>query len=103
MAALTVTKVLTTGIAPSTYLTAAASGGDTFSNNGNTFFHIKNAGGSPINVTFGAVVDTVVAVTNAEERLIGPFSTGTYNDSGGDVQVTYSAVTSVTVAPISMQ
>lgn len=91
---------------------AAAGGGDSFSNTGRELFYIKNGGGGSINVTFdspatcsfalaaNAAHDTVVAVGPAEERLIGPFPAVRFNDGSGNVLVSYSGVTSVTVAVI---
>lgn len=84
---------------------AAAAGGDTFPNDGHTMLHVKNGGGAPINVTvdskipcnFGSDHDVVVSVPNAGERIIGPFDQSRF---GTDVNITYSAVTTVTVAAI---
>lgn len=102
MATLAVNTGVVTGLDPATYLTAAASGGDAFANNGSTYFHVKNDDASSINVTIGAVTDTVVDVPASGERIIGPFLTSTYNDGTGKVQITYSAVVSVTVGPVTM-
>ena len=84
---------------------SAAGGGDSFANAGQQIFYCKNAGVSSVNVTFAvtatvdglAATNRVVAVAAGAERLIGPFPTGTYNDVNGNVQITYSGVTSVTV------
>ena len=107
---LTVQAMSIDGIAP-TYATAA-SGGDTFANNGKTFLHVKNGGGSSINVTLASQVDSppagtaasnkVIAVAAGGEKMIGPLPEYGYNDSGGLVHVSYSAVTSVTVAAIRL-
>ena len=84
---------------------AASAGGDSFVQANDQVLVVKNGGGSPINVTivvpgnddFGtARPDVVVAVANATERYI-PTSHLLYNDGTGNVSVTYSAVTSVTV------
>jgi len=109
MANISVVTVVQAGIAPPT-LTAAAGGGDAFVNDGRTYFHVANGGGSPINVTIdsqapcnqGQSHDVVVAVPAGEARLIGKFNQHRYNDSTGKVQVTYSAVTSVTVGAVSI-
>jgi hypothetical protein len=110
MAELTVQDIALAGITPS-YASAAA-GGDEFLNNGRTFLHVKNGGGSPINVTITSQYsdppvgtdndDTVVAVTNAEERIIGPFPRVAFNNSSEKVQVAYSDNTSVTVGVFSL-
>jgi hypothetical protein len=91
---------------------AAAGGGDQFANSGNERFVVKNGGGSPITVTidspgtcsFGttanAAHDLAVAVAAGAETMIGPFATDKYSDSNGNVQITYSGVTTVTVAVV---
>lgn len=85
---------------------AANADGNKFSNDGRMFLHVKNGGGAPITVTIQtpgtvddlAIADQAVVVTNAEERMIGPFPPTIYNQSDRMVYVDYSAVTSVTVA-----
>jgi hypothetical protein len=74
--------------------------------------YVKNGGASPINVTLPtpvtvdgkAVADTVIAVANASEKIIGDIDGDVYGVlSGADagrVYVDFSAVTSVTVACI---
>lgn len=96
-------------------LAAAAGGGDAYVNDGRTFFVVTNGGGSPItvtvavqkttipvpglgNVTFAAIPVTVNA--GATKWIAVP--TGPYNDSNGRVQITYSGVTSVTVAAVKV-
>ena len=94
---------------------AAAGGGDQFANpRGNALLYVKNGGGGSINVTLTAqttsrpaegpypamtVGNNVVAVAAGAERVIGPIPSA-YNDGNGNVQVTYSGVTTVTVAAI---
>jgi hypothetical protein len=84
---------------------AAAGGGDTATPGADTFLVVKNGGGSSINVTidvpgsddFGnANPDMVVAVLNATERYI-PLRHSKFVQASGLVNITYSAVTSVTV------
>jgi len=108
MATLTVQEVARTGLAP-TY-GAAAGGGDAIPNDGRTMLHIKNGGGASINLTVvtqatvlgNAVADDVIAVPNGQERMVGPFPPGVYNDVNQLVQLTYSGVTTVTVAAIRL-
>lgn len=108
MAQLTLQTTAITGLAP-TYA-AATGGGDAFANDGLTYFHVKNGGGSSINVTVNSVTacdqgfdhDQVVAVPNGGERILGPFPVGRWNDTSGNVTVSYSAVTSVTVAAVKV-
>jgi len=109
MAALTVQSMTISGLVE-TYV-AAAAGGDTFANDGKTFLRVKNGGGSSINVTLSsqvtdpaagtAVADKVVAVANGVDAMIGPVNQKGFN-SGGNVSVAYSGVTSVTVAAIKL-
>jgi hypothetical protein len=97
------------GITP-TYA-SAASGGDSFLNtDGRTFLQIKNAGSS-ITVTIasrklcsqGHDHDPVITVgATTGDVMAGPFNPEEFNDAAGLVSVTYSAVTSVTVAAFSL-
>jgi hypothetical protein len=108
MAVLSVQQISTAGVVPAT-LVAASAGGDSFANNGRTVFDAANGSGAPITVTFasqkpcdqGSTHNTVVSVTNGTTRRIGPFDPSRYNDGNGFVQVTYSAVTSLTVGAFS--
>lgn len=87
---------------------AAAAGGDKFLNDGNTLLYIKNGGGSSINATVAApgtpggltLTPPVVAVPAGGEKILGPFDPKYFNDASGFVNLTYSGVTSVTVAVI---
>lgn len=96
---------------------AANAGGDYFANPvGDRFIHVKNAGGGSINVTvtaqdtdadisgFGTLTKAsqVIAVPAGEDRFVGPFPLRAFNDANGDVQLTYSGVTSVTIAALRL-
>ena len=104
MAELTVENITRDGLNPT--FNAANAGGDSFANTGDEIIHVKNGSGGAIDVTIvtqatvdsQAVADRVVNVPAGEERVIGPFPKATYNDSGDLVQLTYSGVTSLTVA-----
>lgn len=98
------------GVDATTALIAAEVGGDSFPNDGKTFFRIKN-GGSAITVTVQAVkasdqgllespVFDVGATTG--EKWLGPFPAAEFNDVNGRVIVNYSAITTVTVRPYSL-
>ncbi len=109
MAQLTVQKVVPAGLGP-TYQ-AAAGGGDTFLNDGQTMLHVKNTSGGAITVTVNSIAacdqgfdhDVVVSVpATTGDRMIGPFPTGRFNDANGLVSITYSGVTNLTVAPIQL-
>lgn len=108
MAQLTIQKPDLAGLAPA--FVAAGAGGDSFANDGKTYLHVKNGGAGSITATInsqklcdqGFDHDAAVGVAAAGERLIGPFPQGRFNDAGGLVQITYSGVTSVTVAAVSV-
>lgn len=104
MAALTTEVITQTGIEPT--FNSAAAGGDTFTHGAKTYIHIKNDDASPHTATlvsqFSATpgigpVDLDIVVPAGEERIAGPFSTN-FKDSAGDVNITYDAVTSVSIA-----
>lgn len=106
MAQLTVQETTLDG-STVTYATAGASG-DTFSNDGDTTLRVKNGGASSMTVTVSSlkpcdqgfthdIQDTVPA---GGELEIGPFSPVRFNDKTGNVSVSYSAVTTVTVAAV---
>jgi hypothetical protein len=85
---------------------AAAGGGDTMVGAQGVHLYINNGGGSPITVTLVtpetvegalAVADRAITVTNATFKIIPVPSR--YNDSiTGLASITYSGVTTVTVA-----
>lgn len=111
MAAITPQVMSLSGVAP-TY-NAASSGGDTFLNDGRTYAHFKNGAGSAITVTFDAVADVtdnalgefappdlVVTVPAGGEKIVGNFPPARFNGSTGNVSMSYSSATSLTVAVI---
>lgn len=89
---------------------AAAAGGDTFPNTGREVLIIKNGGGAPITLTVAtpatvdglAVADLTATIGAGATRMIGPFPPSVYSASDGSVALTYSAVTSVTVAAVKV-
>lgn len=108
MAVLSVQSITQAGIAPT--FSAAGAAGDSFSNNEKTYFHVKNGGASSITVTVDSFTkcnhgfdhDITITVPASGERIIGPFPSARFNDDSSKVNVTYSAVTSVTVAAFKM-
>jgi hypothetical protein len=108
MAELTVQEVTLAGLTET--LVSAAVGGDTFKNDGRTFFYVKNAAASPITVTFTTpgkvsgvdISDPAVTVTNATQKLIGPFNPSVFNTAAGLVGVAYSSATTITVCPVRL-
>ena len=77
-------------------------------NDGQTFIRVVNGGGSPAvttiatpgNVSGNAIADRVVSVAAGTEQNIGPFPTGVFNDSNGDINITFDFVTTVTIAAL---
>lgn len=100
--ALTPVQVTRAGIADT--LGAANVDGNFFTNTGKEWIEILNGSGGSINIIFAAVVDGVtvtafrtIAVGAGARKKIGPFTPTIYNDASNYVQITYSAVTTVTV------
>lgn len=96
-----------------TTLTAASAGGDRFAPDSNTFLLVRNGGGSPITVTVvtpgvNAIGlnydDAVFTVAAGAEKMAGPFPAQFFADptAGGLASITYSGVTSLTIAPVQV-
>lgn len=108
MAVLTVQQAVLAGLTP-TYA-AASVGGDSFANDGRIFLHVKNSDSSSHVTTVASQKPTVPGYTPANnavtvpittgDKIIGPFDPTVWNDADGKVQVTYAAVTGMTVAAI---
>lgn len=87
---------------------AAAAGGDTFNPDEDTFLHVKNGSAGALTVTVVTpgsaaggltIADSVTSVPAGGERFIGPFPRGHFGRaSDGKADVTYSGVTSLTLA-----
>jgi len=104
--------VVKTGLEP-VYVAATLTDGDRFRNTGKEFIHVINGGGSPCLVTVPTpatisgllIEDRVVTVPAGEDRMIGTFEPGLYNNpsggtDAGECYVEYDQVTTVTVAVI---
>jgi hypothetical protein len=108
MATLTVKTVTRTPEDFTADATAAAGGGDKFANDGFTFLMIKNGDASDhtVTATIQLAVDGQTPsgashnITAGHTAILGPFPTSIYNDGSGFCNLTYSAVTSVTVLPV---
>jgi len=108
MALLAAQKVSLAGLDP--VFVAASPTGDEFPNSGRAVLYVRNDGTSEITVTvnsqtpcnYGYDHDAVITVPPGGERVIGPFAPARFNDPNGRVQVSYSAVTSVTVAVLEV-
>jgi hypothetical protein len=108
MAEITVQNIAISGLEET--FASAAGGGDTFKNDGRTFFHVKNGSGGNITLTFTTpgkiggvdIANPEVVCDAGEERLIGPFEPSIFNNASGLVAVGYSGVTSLTVAAVRL-
>lgn len=110
MAVLTVQTISRAGLNAS--FAAAAAGGDSFVNDGKTYLHAKNGSGGALTVTIASQVanppaglapaNVAVSVPAAGERIIGPAPQAAFNDVNGRCVVTYSGVTSLTVAAVAL-
>jgi len=108
LAVLTVQKISHAGLNPN--FVAADVGGDEFANGGRTMLYVKNEGASQITVTidsakpcnYGFDHDLTVDIPAGEDRIVGPFDPSRFNNSSARVAVTYSDVTSVTVAALEV-
>ncbi|WP_327378012.1 hypothetical protein OG393_31045 [Streptomyces sp. NBC_01216] len=107
MATLTVQTIPAGGLSP--VYSAAAGGGDQLKPGKTTFLHVVNGDASPITVTVAtpgtvgglAIADRAVPVGASDEQMI-PIPADLYGDpaDSGLASVSYSAVTSVTVAAL---
>lgn len=88
----------------------AVSASDVFTNNGKTWVYVNNASGSPDTVSITtpategglAIADGGGSVPAGESRHFGPFPGYLFNNSSGQVTVTHTQTTSVTMAVISL-
>lgn len=90
------------------FTAATSGGGDTFAADDNQALIVLNGGGSAITVTVVVPGQTKYGVDEPDKQsisipaagyaAIGPFPADLEDDSDGLVHVTYSAVTSVTIA-----
>ena len=79
-------------------------------NDGKMFLQVVNGSGGSIVVTIvtqavlggNAVADRVVTVLTLTEQLIGPFPPSVFNDSNGDIDVSYDVITSLTHAALHL-
>lgn len=109
MATLTPQKADFDGLAP--VFAAADVAGDEFPWAQQTVLYVKNGDASPHTVTIASQytarpgltpTDVEVVVAAGEEAVIGDLTRDGFRDANGNVQVTYDAVTSVTVAAITV-
>ncbi len=116
---ITVQNALDTGV---NYTNQACAAGlaDAFINDGKTVLLFANASGSSRTLTVTrqnkspsvqgynpiTLADLTLTIpgsgTNGGLCVVGPFAQGEYNDGSGLVQISYSAVTTLTVAAVSI-
>jgi len=109
MATLTVQQIVIGGLEPAAEEAAAALG-DVFPNNGRTYLKVTDTGTTAPVVTItsqvacnqGETHTYTVTVQSGEYRLIGPFPPNQFNNSSGQVEITYSSETDVTVTAFSL-
>lgn len=105
---LTVQQIGPTGLVP-TYVAADVTGNN-FVNGGDVVLNFINASAAPITLTVatracdqGVIHNktfTIPITVGGNAFQAGPFPTTRYNDPTGKVNITYSGVTSLTVAAI---
>jgi hypothetical protein len=101
---LTKQQTLNTGITP-VYVAGSASLGHSFANTGHEMLHVKNGGVAPVDVTIAttgklaglSLAALKVTVTNAQERMIGPFDPTVFNQPDGTVNVDLSGDAGITL------
>jgi hypothetical protein len=108
----TINTINSTGLASLLYTASATSGGDKFPNTGNLYVSIKNDSSETRTVTFttqvtsfdspvyGPAVKENSSLVIAAGRIgwIGPFSMNAYNDTDGNVNITYTSGADILVA-----
>lgn len=108
VALLALQQITQSGLAPA--FVAAAAGGDSLQPGDSVKLHVKNGGAGSVTVTVnsqrkcdqGVDHDLAVAIAAGAEAIIGPLPANRFADpADGLVKVTYSAVTSVTVAALA--
>lgn len=92
---------------------SAAGGGDSFAPSKETFLSVINGGGGSITVTVATprqafpdveTADVAVAVAAGVTKLLGPFPAEHFAQADdGLADITYSGVTSVTIAAIRLK
>lgn len=109
MATLTYRQATIAGTDPA--LAAASAGGDKVPPNDRGALLVRNGSAASINVTVAvpgntkygqAQPDVVVAVPAGADRMVGPFPADLADPIDGLVTITYSAVTTVTVAAVAI-
>tara|TARA_R110001606_G_scaffold382043_1_gene543585 strand:+ start:1206 stop:1550 length:345 start_codon:yes stop_codon:yes gene_type:complete len=112
MAILIAQKITQSGLNP--VYTAALAAGDVLVNTGIQYFHVKNESGSSVTASVTPVISTVIdpllgtlvkeiaslTLTAGQAGFLGPFETDAFNSPTGQLTLTYTAVTNITVAAL---
>jgi hypothetical protein len=107
----TINEINSTGIEPLVYSNASV-GGDKYLNVGNLFVVIVNGGSETSVVTFTAQTTsfdspvygpavknpTIMSIAAGRTAYVGPMEPNAFNDEDGNVNITYSVHTGVTLA-----
>lgn len=108
MATLTVNSITAdAGLNITDNVESAAAGGDVFANDGNTYLYLYNGDASETTLTVTtqatagrnavAIADPTIAIAASKAFIVGPFEPGIYNNSSGQVAISYSSETSLDV------
>lgn len=103
-------KIIKTGLDPTHTGSLNVSNNYQTPNNGRLFIYVTNGGGSASVVTIAtpgtvdglAIADRTVSVPAGEDRMIGPFPPHIYNNANGEIDVSFSFITSVTLAALNL-
>ena len=100
-----------TGIV-ATYAAATPTDGDKFANDGHTHLRVNNGSGGAITVTVNSQQNcnqnfdhnepNAVSVSAGAIREFGPFPKGRFDDANGEVHVSLSSATTITLAAVSL-
>ena len=109
-----VSRVTRTGLSmPALYVTAVIAGTTYYimRNDGRTLFRLYKTGANNCVVTFytqeylrglAFTAPTVTIVATTGDQIVGPFEPNIFNDVNGDMQFSFSEVTSMFFAPFSV-
>lgn len=108
---LTIQKIVATGLTPSYTGSLATTNTYKIRNNGRVFVQVKKSGAGDCTVTIAtpktvgglAVADqTVTVAATTGDKQIGPWPPDIYNDGSGDVNLTFSEITGLTVGAFEL-
>lgn len=89
-----------------TYASGDATNDHEFANDGKTFLHVKNTGGSAVNVTINTQLNCSQGYSHDEggsvpattgDEMFGPFAVNRFNDANGNVLVDLDTDSGITL------